>query len=110
MKTIYLDHNIVHYFVKGFPKQLDAAVEHTSLRQAQASYPDVRFVVSDWNVIEAARECVGAQAPLDLADKHVTFFEQLHPLFIAGHDILERIEMSALALTRWHRGRPETLN
>ncbi len=55
MKTIYLDHNIVHYFVRGFPGGIGPAevAAHTRVLRL---YPDARFVVSDWNFIEPCRE------------------------------------------------------
>jgi hypothetical protein len=103
MKTIYLDHNIVRYFIKGFPKQFDMGIEHAALVQASALRPDVRFVVSDWNVVEAARECARQAVPRLLADRYASFFEGIDPLFIDGHDTLERAEMAAFAFAHWNK-------
>jgi hypothetical protein len=47
MKTIYLDHNIVRYFINGFTQDYDAAAEHKALEQARTLCPEVRFAVSD---------------------------------------------------------------
>ena len=102
MKTIYLDHNFVHYYVKGFPQELDAATERGSLDKVLAFYPDVRFVVSDWNVVEAARECARLSVPRAGAAMYASFFESLRPLFIEGHDTLQRAEIRALAFSHWN--------
>jgi hypothetical protein len=102
MKTLYLDHNIVHYYVKGFPRELDAAREFAALQEIQALHPDVRFAVSDWNVVEAARECARSSAPRAAAGLYASFFEGLRPLFIEGHDTLQRAEIRALAFGHWN--------
>lgn len=72
MKTIYLDHNIIHYYVKGFPAGWKAEVELAALAQAHGQHPHVRFVVRDWNIVEAARDCAGSPSPPDLAARYAT--------------------------------------
>src|SRR5665213_1878302 len=101
MKTIYLDHNIVHYYVKGFPQALNGVTEHAALEEVLALYPDVRFTVSDWNVVEAARECARSQ-PRPEASLYAAFFESLRPVFIEGHDTLQRAEIRDLAFAHWN--------
>jgi len=103
VKTIYLDHNVVHYFVRSFPKNSDGAKEHAALARAIGEIPAISFVVGDWNVVEAATECAGGNSPSACADEYASFFEKLKPIFVDGHDTLQRAEMSRLALNRWQR-------
>jgi hypothetical protein len=100
MQTIYLDHNIARYFVRGFPSNVDGSLEPLSLQKCLVSNSDVRFVVSDWNLVEAARDCVHEADPLYEVARYADFFESLRPLFIDGHDVLERAEMRAYAYLR----------
>jgi hypothetical protein len=95
MTKIYLDHNIVHYFVRGFPKSYqDAGVaEEAALALALRKHQALRFVVSAWNVIEAASECVPGAPRVELADRYADFYERLKPLHIPAHDVVEREEM-----------------
>jgi hypothetical protein len=102
VQTIYLDHNIARYFVRGFPSNVDGSLERLSLQKCLVSNSDVRFVVSDWNLVEAARDCVHEADPLYEASRYADLFESLRPLFIEGHDILEREEMRAYAYLKWN--------
>ena len=101
MRTIYLDHNIAHYFVHGFPAGVDAGIEERALQWCLHPKSEVRFVLSDWNLVEAARESAHQANPLGEAGRYAEFFEALRPLFIEGHDALERTEMSNYAYSRW---------
>jgi hypothetical protein len=99
MTTIYLDHNIVHYFVRGFPQNyVDAGTsEQDALSRALSRHPGLRFAVSAWNVIEAASERVPGAPPEELADRYADFYERLKPLHIPAHDVVEREEMKRCA-------------
>jgi hypothetical protein len=103
VRTIYLDHNIVHYFVRSFPKNYDEGKERAALLGAIANGPAIRFVVGAWNVVEAALECAGGNSPGACASEYADFFEMTMPIFVGGHDTLQRAEMSRLALGRWQR-------
>jgi len=102
MKTVYLDHNIARYFVRGFPPKVDESIERLALQKCLALGHEVRFVVSDWNLVEAARDCAHEVDPLCEAGCYADFFESLHPLFIDGHDVLERAEMKAYSYLKWN--------
>jgi hypothetical protein len=95
MTKIYLDHNIVHYFVRGFPKNYADAgsAEQAALGLALKQHPALRFVISAWNVIEAASEQAPGAPPQELADRYADFYERLEPLHIPAHDVVEREEM-----------------
>lgn len=101
MRTIYLDHNIAHYFVRGFPAGVDAGIEEGAMRACLHPKSEVSFVLSDWNLVEAARESARQANPLDEAGRYADFFESLRSLFIEGHDALERTEMRNYAYSRW---------
>lgn len=101
VKTIYLDHNIARYFVRGFPPNVDEHLERLSLQKCLVSNSDIRFVVSDWNFVEAARDCVHEVDPLYEVARYADLFESLRPLFIDGHDVLERAEMRAYSYSKW---------
>jgi hypothetical protein len=95
MTKIYLDHNIVHYFVRGFPKSYpdEGSAEQAALSLALEKHPALRFVVSAWNVIEAASEQAPGTPHEALADRYADFYERLKPLHIPAHDVVEREEM-----------------
>jgi hypothetical protein len=101
MKRIYLDHNVARYFVRGFPPNIDGPNEHQSLQKCLSGSTSVRFVLTDWNIVETARECARAPDPLDEARRYADFFESLRPLFIEGHSALEATEMKSYAYARW---------
>jgi hypothetical protein len=108
VQTIYLDHNIAHYFVRGFPRR-DAAVERTeraALAQATQGYPHIRFAVSAWNVIESAAEKEPNSEPEALANRYADFFEALKPLHIPAHDVVEREEMKRCVFEVVHSAGP----
>lgn len=88
MTKIYLDHNIVHYLVRGFPKSNpDAgATEQKALAAALEKHPGLRFVVSAWNVIEAASERLSGASPAELAGRYADFYERLQPLHIPARN------------------------
>jgi hypothetical protein len=56
MKTIYLDHNVAHYFVRGFNPASIAADERRALEECFERAPNIRFTLSFWNMLAAARE------------------------------------------------------
>lgn len=63
MKTIYLDTNIHHYLVRAFPDERWERADRAALEACLRSQ-HLRFVLSDWNLTEAAREkdpVLGAQ-------------------------------------------------
>ena len=101
MKPIYLDHNIVRYYVRGFPSALDGSAEMAALQKCLSTDSEVRFVLTDWHLVEAARECAHAPDPLDQGRRYADFFESLNPVFLEGHLALEKSEMAALAYARW---------
>jgi hypothetical protein len=106
MMSIYLDHNVVHYYVRGFPVGIDASAERRALEKCLSADSKVRFVVTDWHLIEAARDCAHSLNPQDEGRVYADFFEALNPIFLEGHLALERSEMAALAYARW--GLPTT--
>jgi hypothetical protein len=80
MPTIYLDHNLVHYYVRGFPKTgpISEDAERAALTRARGFSGDVRFVISDWNLVEASREKEPPPAtPETLARRYAEFFRSL---------------------------------
>jgi hypothetical protein len=101
MKPIYLDHNIVRYFVRGFPPNFSAPAERAALRKWLSPDSDARYVLTDWHLVEAARECVHAPDPMQEVKRYADFFEGLNPTFLEGHLALERAEMAALAFRKW---------
>jgi hypothetical protein len=94
--TIYLDHNIAHFFVRGFRTAEAETVERMALTDAIGRYPDLRFVLSAWNLTEAASERKPNQPPEALARRYADFFEQLKPLHIPAHNVIEREEFNRL--------------
>jgi hypothetical protein len=95
MTTIYLDHNIIHYYVRGFPQNDDhrASSERSALVTVLKQYPNIRFVVSAWNIMESASEREPGAPAEELAERYADFYEQLMPLHIPAPDVVEREEM-----------------
>jgi hypothetical protein len=101
--TIYLDLNIAHYFVRGFPQSDGdpALAENSALSTALAQHPGLRFVVSPWNLIEAAQEREADNSPLvlpkryalALTERYAEFYERLMPLHNPAPDVVQREEM-----------------
>lgn len=81
MKTIYIDHNVAHYFVIGFPAGWNSHREKEALAQVHASKGAVRISFSAWNIVESAREYpknaealgqfLDAQSPIWMHDRRV---------------------------------------
>lgn len=94
MKALYLDHNIVRYFIRGFPPSVDEAAERRALQSLLSAAPRVRFVLTDWHLVEAARECAHAPDPNAEGDRYADWLEDLQPLYLEGHRALERAEMA----------------
>jgi hypothetical protein len=90
-----------HYFVRGFPAGVDAGIEESALQTCLHPKSEVRFVLSDWNLVEAVRESARQANPLDETGRYADFFEVLRPLFIEGHDAFEHTEMRNYAYSRW---------
>lgn len=95
MKRVYLDHNIVRYYVRGFPPPVDTPAERAALQKCLSADSEVHFVLTDWHLVEAARECAHASDPLHEGRRYADFFESLNPVFLEGHLALEKSEMAA---------------
>jgi hypothetical protein len=93
MRTIYLDHNIVHHFVRAFPTGTET-VERAALQLALGMYPNVRFVVSDWNFIEPCRESDPVEGREALAIRYADFLESLKPLYLPTVLAIKRAELA----------------
>jgi hypothetical protein len=98
MRTIYLDHNIIHYFVRGFPGLREA--EDGALQRALRSAPELRFAVSDWNLIEPCWEIDKSRDKMELVDRYASFLDALNPLFITNVTEIKRDEMAQLVYGR----------
>lgn len=88
MKTIYLDHNIVHYFVAGFPREWNEAQERNALDWIQADPDQRRIVFSLWNIIEASRETPEARV-----QALARFMEECNPLWIVERRNIQHLEV-----------------
>lgn len=81
MKIIYLDHNIAHYFVRGFNGASVEADERRVCEECVARAPARRFALSFWNALEAARESANRGADtVALAERYANFWTALRPL------------------------------
>ncbi len=94
MKTIYLDSNIHHYFVRGFPDEQRERADRAALETCLKGHPHVRFVLSDWNLAEAARENDPKLTAEELSTRYSEFFLQLKPLYLPTPIEIERMETS----------------
>lgn len=92
VKTIYLDSNIHHYFVRGFPDEQRGHADRAALETCLRS-PHLRFVLSDWNLTEAAREKDPRLTAKELLARYSDFFLQLKPLYLPTPVEIERMEM-----------------
>src|SRR3990172_12644871 len=88
MKTIYVDHNIVHYFVAGFPVGQDEARERNALGWIQADPDQRRIVFSLWNIIEASRETPEARV-----HALARFMEECNPLWAVDRRNIQHLEV-----------------
>lgn len=84
VKTIYLDHNIAHYCVRGFLPNVDGPAERDVLQRCLSAPVDFRFALTDWHLVEAARECTHGDDPQHEGRRYADFFESLTPLFLDG--------------------------
>jgi hypothetical protein len=100
--TISLDHNIVHYFVRGFPRQgkLSEVAERQALATALSMQAKLRFVVSDWNLVEPCRESHQTLGKSWLAARYADFLESLQPLFSPTLLAIKQEEMKACVHSR----------
>jgi hypothetical protein len=96
--TIYLDHNIVHYFVRGFTES--EGLERTALRRALEVGSDVRFVVSDWNFIEPCWEKDPQTGQAELVNRYADFLLSLKPLYLPNVTDIKRAEMKRCVFQR----------
>ena len=94
MPTLYFDHNVVHYYVRGFPKtgRISQHTERQALDRAR-SIANLRFVISDWNLVEPTfqREATGTTDAL--MHRYAEFFTSLTPLYLSSRESIEREEM-----------------
>ena len=90
MKTIYLDHNIARYFVRGFPNATDKDDECAARKECVGRSPRIRFALSFWNMFEAA--CHSDTA--ELANAYADLWMELHPLYLPLHSQIAREELS----------------
>jgi hypothetical protein len=97
MFTLYLDHNIVHYFVKGFPASVPEAGQRQALAQLLGR-KDCRFVVSDWNCLEPCRENDAQAGKKGLVRRYADFLLSLNPLYLPTVTAIKRAEMEQLVL------------
>lgn len=79
MRRILLDQNYIQYFVRGFPKNIDADHERAAYQVVIAN-PDFRFVLSPWNIVEAARS-----TEKSYVDAYARFIDKLDPWYIVDH-------------------------
>jgi hypothetical protein len=95
MRTLYLDHNVVHYFVRGFPKngRVSERAERETLEIARRMSPDIRFAISDWNLVEPSWETDPKLTPELLMSRYSAFLLGLRPLYLPSHRSIERAEM-----------------
>jgi hypothetical protein len=95
MRTLYLDHNVVHYFVRGFPKngRVSEPAEREALEVARRMSPDMRFAISDWNLVEPSWETDPKVSPELLMSRYAAFLMGLRPLYLPSHRSIERAEM-----------------
>jgi hypothetical protein len=96
MKTLYLDHNIIHYFVAGFPTGCDAAGERAGLHSVTENPGRFRIALSHWNLLEASRE-----GPRERVVALADFIDGLNPLWLRDRLTLERLEMQPLHGIVW---------
>ena len=93
VKTVYLDHNLIHYFVQGFPLSANEKAERDALALGLSRYPEIRFAISDWNLTESAQEEGRQGDAMDLLQLYGDFFVGLKPLFLPMPIEIERLEM-----------------
>src|SRR5712691_2773358 len=90
MKTICLDHNIVHYFNFGFPTSgYNETKEHQALELIRAHPDRIRIVFSPWNLVEASREHT------DRVLAYGLFIDGLHPYWLLDRRNIQRLELKA---------------
>lgn len=87
MATIYLDHNIVHYFTIGFRSKEEGQVETRALREA--SDLGYQVALSDWSIVETANEATDARV-----DASLQFIESLGAFWMFNARYVQRLELS----------------
>lgn len=96
MKTIYLDHNIIHYYVNGFPANVNEADERRALVEIDRRRDVVRIVFSAWNLVEASRE-----SPWDKVFSLAQFMQDREPHWICERRVLQRAELQSFIFSRY---------
>jgi hypothetical protein len=96
VRTIYLDHNIVRYFIRGFPSGFPADADKRALDFVVNSGDELRFVVSDWNFIEACSESSSKVSKEALVTSYADFLLELKPLYLPTTFEIKKAEMLAL--------------
>ena len=94
---IYLDHNIIQYLARQFPPKVDAQRERTDFERMLAATPNVRFVISHWNIIEASRGTDEARVK-DCA----SLIGRLRPLIVRDKSGMAREELRACAFAKFY--------
>jgi hypothetical protein len=101
MRKVYLDHNIIHYLVVGYPQGYDPAAEHEALKFLTGEPNSVRFVLSLWNIVEASREKV-----LGRVDEFASLMEGLNPLWAMERRNIQCEELRAYIFCQWFGKEP----
>lgn len=96
MRTIYMDHNIVNYYVAGFPPTADEQAEHKALSEIDERRDDIRIAFSVWNLVEASRS-----QPREKAQRFGKFVELREPIWLTERRILQREELKRFVWTRF---------
>lgn len=96
MKTVYLDHNIVHYYVMGFPPNVDETIERRVLAEIDSKRDEIRIVFSTWNLIESSRK-----RPWDDACRLAQFIQDRIPYWIHDRRILQCDELRAFIFSQF---------
>lgn len=86
MATIYLDHNIVHYFAIGFRSKEEQQRETRALREA--SDLGYQIALSDWSIVETANEATNAKV-----DACLQFIESLSVRWMFNARYVQRLEV-----------------
>jgi hypothetical protein len=86
LKRIYLDNNILQYFVRGFPKHIPGAAEEKRLEELLKD-KDYRFALSVWSFIEISHDSI------DESNRYADFIERLNPEWMSERLYIVRAEI-----------------
>jgi len=95
MKTVYLDHNVVHYYVAGFPSNVDEGAERRALDEIDRNRDVLRIVFSAWNLVEASRE-----GPWDRVSLLAQFIQERDPYWIVDRRVLQLAELRTFVFSQ----------